>query len=160
VSASAPEFALPSGEIQSALNGAFLNLNRSGLAINKLFHFIDRIPTMQTMDKVAVESLSDALNEAGNVIAKLQSENAKLKADLKKSRMEVDRLERDWAILCEEKQDLEQEIEVVRSANFRVTKPAAKREPKKSQPQTRVADSNTFLLPEGATDPKGLKRIN
>jgi len=65
-------FVLPSKEMQSALGDAFLNLNRSGLAMNKLFHFVDRIPTMQKMDSKAFTEMQEALLDAGETIHRLQ----------------------------------------------------------------------------------------
>lgn len=76
-----PVFSIPSGEIQEALNGAFLNLNRSGLAMNKLFHWIDRMPTMDRMGREAMTELADSLQEAETQIAKLKADRTKLKTE-------------------------------------------------------------------------------
>lgn len=72
--ASQPQQALelPSGAMQQALNGAFLNLNRSGLAMNKLFHFLDRIPTMHGLSEKTIADLAEALDEAGQTIDDLK----------------------------------------------------------------------------------------
>lgn len=69
-----PTFVLPSKDMQEALGNAFLNLNRSGLAMNKLFKFVDRIPTMQKMDSQAFKEMQEALQEAGETIHRLQDD--------------------------------------------------------------------------------------
>lgn len=66
--------ALPSDATQKALNSAFLNLNRSGLAMNKLFHWIDRYPAMQKIDSEGFTDMQKALLEAMQTIAKLQEQ--------------------------------------------------------------------------------------
>lgn len=68
------QLVLPPAEFQELMNNAFLNLNRSGLAMNKLFHFIDRIPTMQKMGAEQIQDLMESLAEAGQTIGVMQSE--------------------------------------------------------------------------------------
>lgn len=93
-----PQFALPSAEIQEALSGAFLNLNRSGLAMNKLFHFLDRIPSMGEMGGKAIDELTEALSEAADKIKDLQKTHAtkaqKLQSEVDKLRQEKGSLEK------------------------------------------------------------------
>ena len=93
-----PQFALPSAQMQEALNSAFLNLNRSGLAMNKLFHFIDRIPSMGEMGGEAVDELMEALNEAADKIKDLQKTHTvkaqKLQSEVDKLRQEKGKLEK------------------------------------------------------------------
>ena len=67
----APVVLSPSVESQKALDGAFLNLNRSGLMLNKLFHFLDRVPTMKALDEDFVNEMVAALSESERVRAKL-----------------------------------------------------------------------------------------
>ena len=64
----------PSVESQKALDGAFLNLNRSGLMMNKLFHFLDRIPTMKALDENFVNEMVSALSESERVRISIESE--------------------------------------------------------------------------------------
>ena len=82
----------PSVESQKALDGAFLNLNRSGLMMNKLFHFLDRIPTMKALDEDFVNEMVSALSESERVRKSVESElegvlrgMRKLKADHEKA---------------------------------------------------------------------------
>lgn len=96
-----PVFAIPSEAIQGALDGAFLNLNRSGLAMNKLFHLIDRMPTLDRMSREAMKELADSLTEAEEQISdlkkersRLKSETLDLKAAVKASEMQVATLKR------------------------------------------------------------------
>ena len=86
----------PSSESQKALNGAFLNLNRSGLLMNKLFHFLDRIPTMKSLDEDFVNEMVTALSESERVRVSIESElegvlhrMRKLKADHEKATKEL-----------------------------------------------------------------------
>ena len=90
-----PEYVLPSAEIQDALGNAFLNLNRSGLAMNKLFKFIDRIPTMQNMGAEQIDSLVESLSEAGVAIGKLQGAIADRDKLLSTKRDVVTKLEKE-----------------------------------------------------------------
>lgn len=66
--------ALPSAETMAALDGAFLNLNRSGLMMNKLFHFLDRIPTMKALDEDFVNELVNGLSESERLRVSLEDE--------------------------------------------------------------------------------------
>lgn len=86
----------PSTESQKALDGAFLNLNRSGLMMNKLFHFLDRIPTMKALDENFVNEMVSALSESERVRISIESElegvlhrMRKLKADHEKATKEL-----------------------------------------------------------------------
>lgn len=99
----------PSIEAQKALDGAFLNLNRSGLMMNKLFHFLDRIPTMKALDEDFVNEMVSALSESERVRATLttdlktavkrsealEKENKRVKAELKAVTIELERLKRE-----------------------------------------------------------------
>jgi len=84
------EFSLPPEIVMKTVNDAFLNLNRQGLAMNKLFKFVDRMPTMANMDAKIFENFSEAISEAAGKISELQQEKIKniktiekLKKDLK-----------------------------------------------------------------------------
>ena len=104
----APDALNPSIEAQKALNGAFLNLNRSGLMMNKLFHFLDRIPTMKTLDDDFVNQLVEGLSESERVresllgdlkkasarSSKLEKENTRLKAEIKELNGKTERNQR------------------------------------------------------------------
>lgn len=75
--------AFPSIDSQGALDGAFLNLNRSGLMMNKLFKFLDRIPTMKALDEDFVNDLVAGLSESERLRSELEDE---LSGVLKRSR--------------------------------------------------------------------------
>lgn len=85
----------PSIESQKALDGAFLNLNRSGLMMNKLFHFLDRIPTMKALDEDFVNDLVSSLSESERVRAELNLACDALDADLKTAVKRSDVMERE-----------------------------------------------------------------
>lgn len=82
---------LPSLDAQNALDGAFLNLNRSGLMMNKLFKFLDRIPTMKALDEDFVNDLVAGLSESERLRLQLEDE---LSGVLKRSRKMKEELER------------------------------------------------------------------
>ncbi|NJR71002.1 MAG: hypothetical protein HC771_21975 [Synechococcales cyanobacterium CRU_2_2] len=63
---------LPSEQALEAMDKAFLKLNRSGLAMNKLFNFVDRVQKMQDIEARNFDGLPEALAEAGNEIKRLQ----------------------------------------------------------------------------------------
>lgn len=84
----APVVLSPSIESQKALDGAFLNLNRSGLMMNKLFHFLDRVPTMKVLDEDFVNEMVAALSESEKV-------RAKLTVDLKTGSKQLEELEKE-----------------------------------------------------------------
>ncbi|MGL5061358.1 MAG: hypothetical protein ACRC62_15400 [Microcoleus sp.] len=73
---------LPDSALLDTLNNAFLNLNRSGLAMNKLFHFVDRIPTMRKLDEQALKDFA----ELGQLVQDLQRKNDELEVELERSR--------------------------------------------------------------------------
>lgn len=115
------QFALPSAEIQEALNGAFLNLNRSGLAMNKLFHFLDRIPTMGNMGGEVVDELTEALSEAADKIKNLQRSHAgkerRLQSEVDKLRQENIDLDKRVADLDAENLRLADRITEIKNGN-------------------------------------------
>ena len=104
----APVVLSPSVESQKALDGAFLNLNRSGLMMNKLFHFLDRVPTMKVLDEDFVNEMVAALSESEKVRAKLtvdlkagstrleelEKENKRLKIKVREFQIEFEREQR------------------------------------------------------------------
>lgn len=82
----------PSAETMAALDGAFLNLNRSGLMMNKLFKFLDRIPTMKTLDEDFVNEMVNSLSESERVRTGLKSELQGALQQFRKLRTEHEKL--------------------------------------------------------------------
>jgi hypothetical protein len=78
---------LPGAEshLKVELNDACRNLNRQGLAMNKLIKLVDRIPALNQVTQATIDNLVAALIEAGHQIGTLQGEVA----DLGKLRMEA-----------------------------------------------------------------------
>jgi peptidoglycan hydrolase CwlO-like protein len=112
---------IPSDETMEALNGAFLNLNRSGLMMNKLFKFLDRVPTMKTLDEEFVNELTNSLSEAELIIKKAerdlslsQKEVASLRSELEAKSKEYDRLGRENKYLATQNDLLHHEIEALK----------------------------------------------
>lgn len=56
--------------------------------MNKLFHFLDRIPTMKALDETFVNDLVESLSQAESLVKKAEG-------DLKAKTKEYDRLERE-----------------------------------------------------------------
>lgn len=112
---------LPSGEAMAALDGAFLNLNRSGLMMNKLFKFLDRVPTMKTLDEEFVNELTNSLSQAELIIKKTerdlslsQKKSAILETQLETQLKEYDRLGRENKYLVTQNDLLHHEIEALK----------------------------------------------
>lgn len=150
-----PEFALPSEDMQGALNGAFLNLNRSGLAMNKLFHWIDRMPTMDKYGREAMVELADSLESAEAQISKLKTDNANLKSQNKSLNDEQARLELEVSDLKISVKDsesrlnlLKREVESMRAKYKDVAMQTAVVKPGlKSKNSSKAGPTPSFLLP-------------
>lgn len=94
---------LPSEQALAAMDKAFLNLNRSGLAMNKLFNFVDRVQKMQKIEADQYSGLPEALAEAGEEINRLQE-------DLKKTQKEKDAANQSVSRQKQKIKQLEQEL--------------------------------------------------
>jgi len=145
------EFALPSEAMQEALNGAFLNLNRSGLAMNKLFHFLDRIPTMKSMGSEAIDELAEALTEAGRTIEDLQEERNTWKTAALSGASKLAELQKEigtWKKQCKESQG--QADSVRRAAdNFSNEVKDLKQQIKNLKTRTTSPTANAIVVSEG-----------
>lgn len=145
------EFALPSEAMQEALNGAFLNLNRSGLAMNKLFHFLDRIPTMKSMGSEAIDELAEALTEAGRTIEDLQEERNTWKTAALSGASKLAALQKEigtWKKQCKESQG--QADSVRRAAdNFSNEVKDLKQQIKNLKTRTTSPTANAIVVSEG-----------
>jgi phage anti-repressor protein len=95
---------LPGAEsgLKAELNDAYRNLNRQGLAMNKLLKLVDRIPALNQVTQATIDNLVAALIEAGHQIGTLQGEVA----DLGRLRMEAAMLQAQNGKLATELADL------------------------------------------------------
>lgn len=99
---------LPPADAIAALDGAFLNLNRSGLMMNKLFKFLDRVPTMKTLDETFVNELVESLSQAESLVKKAEG-------DLKAKTNEYDRLGRENKYLVTQNDLLHSQVDALKN---------------------------------------------
>ena len=143
------EFALPTKEMQGALNGAFLNLNRSGLAMNKLFHLMDRIPVMQNMGAEAIDQLVTELDDAADTIRRTYADRDNWKQKCQSQTNEADSLRRVAKDFEEENEYLRQQIKNLKD---RTTSPSTSSTPSVHPYTVKGKKSIGFLKPANPTD--------